>query len=296
MIRLVLAALIGAALGKERAVSKHSAGVRTMSLVSLGAAVFTVCSGYGFSNFPKVDASRMAANVASGVGFVGAGVITTSMREQNGSSSFPNNTVHGLTTAATIWLSAAVGVACGVGLLRVATTAALTTICILCMGRKTKEEFPSLEYDDVERKEQYPLVGNTDEGNPKITNSQNSYDVNGDDSDSEIHRSGHPDDGGRDLSSHQSEIAEARTAYVPEEAAEIGKDRSNSTISDDFDDVSSKLVEEILRSACRYDNSTVAVLVDRVLSQAEETGRFSERAVGSRERRRPSSSDSELLP
>lgn len=55
MARIVIAALIGAALGKERSFAKHSAGVRTMSLVSMGAAVFTVCSGYGFSNFPKVD-------------------------------------------------------------------------------------------------------------------------------------------------------------------------------------------------------------------------------------------------
>lgn len=55
MGRLVVAALIGAALGKERSFAKHSAGVRTMSLVSMGAAVFTVCSGYGFLNFPRVD-------------------------------------------------------------------------------------------------------------------------------------------------------------------------------------------------------------------------------------------------
>ena len=54
MIRLVFAAIIGAALGRERSLSKHSAGVRTMSLVAMGAAVFTVCN-YGFSNFPKVD-------------------------------------------------------------------------------------------------------------------------------------------------------------------------------------------------------------------------------------------------
>ena len=55
MIRLVVAAFIGACLGKERSFAKHSAGVRTMSLVSMGAAVFTVVSCYGFANFPKVD-------------------------------------------------------------------------------------------------------------------------------------------------------------------------------------------------------------------------------------------------
>ena len=55
MVRLVYAAFMGAVLGKERSAAKHSAGVRTMSLVSMGAAVFTVCSCYGFANFPRVD-------------------------------------------------------------------------------------------------------------------------------------------------------------------------------------------------------------------------------------------------
>ena len=58
MGRLIYAALIGAALGKERSLAKHSAGVRTMSLVSMGATVFIVCSCYGFANFPRVDGKR----------------------------------------------------------------------------------------------------------------------------------------------------------------------------------------------------------------------------------------------
>lgn len=132
-LRLFWAALLGAALGKERSFAKHSAGVRTMALVAMGASAFTVCSSHGFVQMASLgmrcDPSRMAANVASGVGFVGAGVITTTASNQQ-------NVVHGLTTAATIWLSAAVGVACGVGLLRVATTAAFTTISILRLGRQ----------------------------------------------------------------------------------------------------------------------------------------------------------------
>jgi putative Mg2+ transporter-C (MgtC) family protein len=127
-IRLVYAALMGAILGKERSLAKHSAGVRTMALVAMGASAFTVCSAYGFANFGHYDPSRMASNVASGVGFVGAGVITTTANRKQ-------NVVHGLTTAVTIWLSAAVGVACGVGLFRIATTAVLTTIGILRLGR-----------------------------------------------------------------------------------------------------------------------------------------------------------------
>jgi FtsH-binding integral membrane protein len=93
-LRLLYAALMGAALGKERSFAKHSAGVRTMSLVSMGAAVFTICSQFGFTG--RFDPARVAANVVSGVGFVGAGVITTSARNSQ-------NVVHGLTTAATIW-------------------------------------------------------------------------------------------------------------------------------------------------------------------------------------------------
>jgi putative Mg2+ transporter-C (MgtC) family protein len=68
-----------------------------MALVAMGASAFTVVSAYGFVGFDKYDASRMAASVASGVGFVGAGVITTTASDKS------QNVVHGLTTAATIW-------------------------------------------------------------------------------------------------------------------------------------------------------------------------------------------------
>jgi putative Mg2+ transporter-C (MgtC) family protein len=135
LLRLVFSAALGAGLGKERSFAKHSAGVRTMALVAMGASAFTVCSCYGFAHIGHYDPSRMAANVASGVGFVGAGVITTSTNSSQ-------NVVHGLTTAATIWLSAAVGVACGVGLFRVATTAAITTIAILRLGRQKPQARP----------------------------------------------------------------------------------------------------------------------------------------------------------
>jgi putative Mg2+ transporter-C (MgtC) family protein len=129
-LRLIYAACMGACLGKERSYARHSAGVRTMALVAMGASAFTICSAYGFLAFPgRYDPSRMAANVASGVGFVGAGVITTTAGDKS------ENVVHGLTTAATIWLSAGVGVACGVGLFRIATTASLATISILRLGR-----------------------------------------------------------------------------------------------------------------------------------------------------------------
>jgi putative Mg2+ transporter-C (MgtC) family protein len=145
-LRLIYAACMGACLGKERSFAKHSAGVRTMALVAMGASAFTICSAYGFLAFPgKYDPSRMAANVASGVGFVGAGVITTTAGDKS------QNVVHGLTTAATIWLSAGVGVACGVGLFRIATTASLATISILRLGRgKPKIRTPAMVNTNAE--------------------------------------------------------------------------------------------------------------------------------------------------
>eukprot|EP00521_Asterionellopsis_glacialis_P006431 CAMPEP_0195284060 /NCGR_PEP_ID=MMETSP0707-20130614/2404_1 /TAXON_ID=33640 /ORGANISM="Asterionellopsis glacialis, Strain CCMP134" /LENGTH=355 /DNA_ID=CAMNT_0040343355 /DNA_START=724 /DNA_END=1791 /DNA_ORIENTATION=+ len=150
-LRLLFASLAGGAVGWERAASHHSAGVRTMALVSLGAAAFTICSLYGFIG-TKFDASRVASNVASGVGFIGAGVITThKMQHQQHQLSLGNNNtqqlpppisvVHGLTTAAAIWLSAAVGVASGVGLYFISGTTAISTILILRFGRVKQTKF-----------------------------------------------------------------------------------------------------------------------------------------------------------
>jgi putative Mg2+ transporter-C (MgtC) family protein len=123
--RLITAAALGSIIGQER--SGHPAGVRTMALVAMGAAMFTLCSLHGFGT--TADPSRLAANVASGVGFIGAGVITTSS----------NSKVQGLTTAAAIWLSAAVGVGCASGLALVATMASLLTVTILRIGKKGEQ-------------------------------------------------------------------------------------------------------------------------------------------------------------
>ena len=138
-LRLVVASLGGAAVGLERSSSDRPAGVRTMALVSLGAAAFTICSMYGFLSVAsdvvgaRVDPSRMASNIVSGVGFIGAGVITNN-RQSSGVYD-RHSSVNGLTTAAAIWVSAAVGVACGVGLYVVGASAAASTIAILRFGR-----------------------------------------------------------------------------------------------------------------------------------------------------------------
>lgn len=138
-IRLIVASFGGAAVGLERSSSDRPAGVRTMALVSLGAAAFTICSMYGFLSVAsdamgtKVDPSRMASNIVSGVGFIGAGVITNN-RQASGIYD-RQSSVNGLTTAAAIWVSAAVGVACGVGMYVVGASAAASTIVILRFGR-----------------------------------------------------------------------------------------------------------------------------------------------------------------
>jgi putative Mg2+ transporter-C (MgtC) family protein len=111
VIRLVIAAFLGAVIGYERARAKKPAGIRTHLLVCMGAALFTVISIWGFAG--NADPSRIAAGVVVGVGFLGAGTI---LRQERG--------VAGLTTAATIWAVAAVGVAIGTGLYIVGAVAA----------------------------------------------------------------------------------------------------------------------------------------------------------------------------
>ena len=138
--RLLSATVLGILLGQARTTTTSkrppAAGVRTMALVALGAAAFTVCSQYGF--FGRGDPSRMASNVASGVGFVGAGVITTTStgsrlasNKDKDKAPQQDTMVHGLATAAAIWLAAAVGVGCGAGLHVLSSSAAALTIVIL---------------------------------------------------------------------------------------------------------------------------------------------------------------------
>lgn len=316
MVRLVYAAFMGAVLGKERSAAKHSAGVRTMSLVSMGAAVFTVCSCYGFANFPRVDASRMAASVASGVGFVGAGVITTSVHNQDrGDPNNPqNNVVHGLTTAATIWLSAAVGVSCGVGLLRVATTTAFATIFILRMGRKGKKK-PSTTNDEnyrlqllQQQQNQLSTLINSDVGNQVVMNATklNDDDDNDDaededDTNAEIHMTSywdeHPDheseeDDDKNIPSIHSEFPEAQpeiTDIALQQQQQQQQEQANDYLKDP-----SELMEEVVRSLLKDDNKTVTALVDLVLERVEDRDRVSKHRGKSEDH--SSSSNPDYLP
>ena len=112
ILRIFVAALLGGAIGLEREYRAKEAGLRTHFLVALGSAVFMIVSAYGFNgvmNTPehRWDVSRVAAQVVSGIGFIGAGT-----------SIFHNseNVVRGLTTAAGLWVTAAIGLACGGGM------------------------------------------------------------------------------------------------------------------------------------------------------------------------------------
>ncbi|WNZ30126.1 MAG: MgtC/SapB family protein [Candidatus Bathyarchaeota archaeon] len=101
IIKIVLAFILGAIVGLERELSRKPAGLRTNSLVGLGAALFTILS---YDAFPGGDPSRIAAGVVVGVGFLGAGTIVKSQEK-----------VRGLTTAATLWTVASIGVTVGAG-------------------------------------------------------------------------------------------------------------------------------------------------------------------------------------
>ena len=106
-LRLLVAAVLGAVIGYEREIHDHPAGMRTHLLVALGSAAFTVLSIYGFSGgegAAPTDTSRVAAQIVTGIGFLGAGAII-----KYGTS------VRGLTTAASLWATAAVGMGAGAG-------------------------------------------------------------------------------------------------------------------------------------------------------------------------------------
>jgi putative Mg2+ transporter-C (MgtC) family protein len=117
--RLLLAVGLGAALGLEREYRQKPAGLRTNILIALGSALFTIVSAHmGHDGSPD----RISAQIVTGIGFLGGGAILRS-----------GNTVHGMTTAATIWVNAAIGMAAGTGQFALATTTTLLTLVVLAV-------------------------------------------------------------------------------------------------------------------------------------------------------------------
>ena len=121
VLRLLLAAALGAVIGYQRERAGKQAGLRTHILISSGAALIALVSIYGFGS--DSDPARVAAGVVVGVGFLGAGVI---LHREGG-------IVAGLTTAATIWVMAGIGLAAGVGLYVVAAVATAIVLGVLVM-------------------------------------------------------------------------------------------------------------------------------------------------------------------
>jgi len=124
LLRVVLAGVLGGAIGAEREIREREAGLRTHMLVAVGAALFTLVSAYGWSDFRfsqssgiTFDPTRITAQVVTGIGFLGAGAII-----RQGLS------VRGLTTAASLWVVAAIGIASGAGYY---SAALITTVLVL---------------------------------------------------------------------------------------------------------------------------------------------------------------------
>ena len=133
-IRLIAAMLLGGIIVIEREYRAKDAGFRTHFLVSVGSALFCVVSQYGFGDDMK-DASRVAAQVVSGIGFLGAGTII-----------FQKNVIRGLTTAAGLWVTAAIGLACGTGMILVA---AMVTFMVLVGLEVINEYLPQVSTTSI---------------------------------------------------------------------------------------------------------------------------------------------------
>lgn len=120
-LRLTVGLFLGAVIGFEREIHSQPAGFRTHSVVALGAAIFTVVSAYAFTG-PGSDPTRIAAQIVSGIGFIGAGTILQSRGQ-----------IRGLTTAASLWSVAGIGMASGAALYGVAVIGTVLMLVILSL-------------------------------------------------------------------------------------------------------------------------------------------------------------------
>ena len=128
LIRIIFSIVLGSIIGLERELTNKSAGLRTQIMVCLGSCLFTILSIYGFSTavtlYPLGDPSRVAAQIITGIGFIGAGTV---LRQ--------GLTVTGLTTASTLWIVAAIGMACGCGKISIAVVSTILAVAILVLIR-----------------------------------------------------------------------------------------------------------------------------------------------------------------
>ena len=125
VIRLAVSFLLSTIIGVEREISLKPAGLRTHVLVCLGSALFTILSLYAF---PGADKARLAASIAVGIGFIGAGTIVKTQKK-----------IVGLTTASTLWITASIGVAVGAGFYLLGSIVSIFTYIILKIGKIEKD-------------------------------------------------------------------------------------------------------------------------------------------------------------
>lgn len=142
VLRIISAVIFGFLLGLERELTNKYAGLRTHILVCLGACIFTIISIYGFPTFADGDnvivnqatgirdTGRVAAQIVTGIGFIGAGTVL-----RHGPM------IIGLTTAATLWISAAIGMTCGVGMYDIAAITTIISVAVLTIIRVFEKKF-----------------------------------------------------------------------------------------------------------------------------------------------------------
>lgn len=152
IIRLFMALAMGFLLGLERELTNKYAGLRTHILVCLGACIFTLLSIYGFPTYAPGDnivvdnatgirdTSRVAAQIVTGIGFIGAGTVL-----RNGPMVF------GLTTAATLWIAASIGMACGAGMYGIALISTVLSVAVLTLIRIFERQFLPTSGKQVKR-------------------------------------------------------------------------------------------------------------------------------------------------
>ncbi len=137
LISILLSVVLGFAIGFERKLRYKEAGIRTHTIVCVGSALITVVSKYGFGE-DGTDASRVAAQIVSGIGFLGAGIIVYRKHE-----------IHGLTTAAGVWATSGVGMAAGTGLYIVAAGATVIIIAVQCLFHANLRVFRTKKYFQI---------------------------------------------------------------------------------------------------------------------------------------------------
>lgn len=125
LVRILVSCVCGCMIGYERKNRNKEAGVRTHAIVAIGAAMLMIVSKYGFADSIRFDASRVAAQIVSGVGFLGAGMIFVR-----------NQTISGLTTAAGIWTTCGIGMAIGSGMYYIGGVTTLIIVCIQVVMHK----------------------------------------------------------------------------------------------------------------------------------------------------------------